>query len=133
MTVTPTPEQRSFSELVSDALSQMTALVRNEIQLARTEMSDKVSQASIGLGMLAAGAGVGIAVMVVLLLAVAALLAEAGLPIWVAALLAGLLGAAMAAALAWAGAQRLKAEALTPKHTIEQLKRDKLAVKETVR
>ena len=131
--MTVPPDQRSFSELVSDALTQVTALVRNEIQLARTEMSEKISQASIGLGMLAVSAGVAIAVLVVLLLALAALLTEAGLPIWVAALLSAIIGAGVSAALAWAGAQRLKAEALTPKRTIEQLHRDKLAAKETVR
>jgi len=126
------PDQRSFSELVSDALTQMTALVRNEIQLARTEMAEKVSQASIGVGMLVASAGVAIAVLVVLLLAIAALLAAAGLPIWVAALLSAIIGAGLSAALAWAGVKRLKADALTPKRTIEQLQRDKLAAKETV-
>ncbi len=127
------PDDRSFSELVSDALSQVTDLVRNEIQLARAEISEKVRQASIGLGMVAAGAAMAIATLVVLLLALAALLAEAGLPIWVAALLSAIIGAGASAALAWTGLQRLRADALTPKRTIEQLHRDKLAAKETVR
>lgn len=127
------PEQRSFPELVSDALGQLTALVRSEIQLARTEISDKVGRASIGIGMVAAGAAVAIATLVVLLLALAALLAEAGLPIWVAALLSAVVGAGMSAALAWAGVQRLRADALMPRRTMEQLHRDTLAAKETVR
>ncbi len=127
------PDQRSLSELVSDALSQLMALMRNEIQLARTEITEKVSQVSIGLGMMAASAGVAIAALVVLLLALAALLAQVGLPVWVAALVSAIIGAAISAGLAWAGVQRLRADALTPKRTIEQLHRDKLAAKETVR
>ena len=126
------PDQRTFSELISDALTQLTALVRNEIQLARTEMSEKVSRASIGLGMVAASAALAIAVLVILLLAIAALIAQAGLTTGLALLLVAILGACLCAGLAWAGVQRLKAESLTPERTMEQLHRDKRAAKEHV-
>ena len=123
---------RSVPELLSDALRQLTTLVRTEIQLARAEISDKASQASVGLAMLAASAAMGIAVLVVLLLAVAAFMAAAGVSAGVAALLAAVLGAVVAAALAWTGLKRLKADALMPTRTVEQLQRDKRAAKEHI-
>lgn len=126
-------DERSFAELISDALSQLTALVRNEIQLAKAEVAQKANKAAIGLAMLAAGAALAIATLVMVLFTVAALLSDAGLPAGVSALIATLLGAGVAVGLAWMGIQKLKAEALLPERTMRQLNRDTAAAKEQMR
>ena len=127
------PDSRPFTELLSDALNKLTTLVRTEIQLARTEMTAKITKAGMGIAMLAGGAAVGISAMVLILMAIAVWLDHAGLPQGLANLIAGLIGAAIAGGLAWTGLQRLKAEELTPNRTIEQLQRDATAMKETMK
>ena len=127
------PDSRPFTELLSDALNQLTTLVRTEIQLARTEMTAKLTKAGMGIAMLAAAAAVAIAALVLILMAIAVWLDHAGLPEGLANLIAGIIGAAIAGGLGWAGLQRLTAEELTPNRTIEQLQRDATAVKETMK
>ena len=51
-----TNDNRSVSELFSDALNQFSALLRNELQLARKEMSLKASEATMAVALLV-GAG----------------------------------------------------------------------------
>jgi len=126
-------ENRSFSELLSDAVTHLAALVRNEIQLARAEYSAKISRAAVGFAMLVASVAMIGAAMVLILLALAGWLVESGLSQPVAYLIAGLSGAAVSASLAGSAVSRLKAEGLAPTRTIEQLHRDALAAKEIVR
>jgi hypothetical protein len=58
---------RSVSELFGDALSQLSKLMRNELQLARTEISMKLGQTTTAIGLLA-GAAIFLIPTVVLLL-----------------------------------------------------------------
>ena len=126
-------ENRSISELLSDAANNLNALVRNEIRLARAELAAKVGRAAVGLATLVAGVAMIGAAMVLILLALAGWLVEIGLSQPAAYLIAGLLGAAVGACLVWAAVNRLKADGIAPKRTIEQLHRDALAAKEMVR
>jgi Putative Actinobacterial Holin-X, holin superfamily III len=126
-------ENRSFSELLSDAANNLNALVRNEIRLARAEFASKVSRAAVGLAVLVAGVAMIGAAMVLILLALAGWLVEIGLSQPAAYLIAGLSGAAVGACLAWTAVSRLKADGIAPNRTIEQLHRDALAAKEMVR
>lgn len=127
--VTPVRE-RSTGELVSDVLNQATALLRNEVRLARAEASDAVSRAATGLAMLGAALAFGIATLVLLLYTIAVILAAVGVPDSVAALLATIVGAGATGALAWAGLKRLEADKLLPERTMRQLRRDRAVVKE---
>jgi hypothetical protein len=47
-----------------------------------------------------------------------------------ALLVSGLIAAAISGGLAWSGLQRIRADELAPKRTIEQLQRDAAAAKE---
>ena len=124
------PDNRAVSELFGDALDQFSNLIRSEIQLARAEISAKTAQALVGLGLLAGAAVVLIPGLVLLLMALSAFLVELGVRPSVGHLLAGLLGALIAAVLAWAGLNRLRAENLIPSRTINQLQRDAAAARE---
>jgi hypothetical protein len=126
-------DNRSFSELLSDAVNQLTGLLRNEVQLARAEVSAKISMAAVGLAMIFGSVAIAIAALTLILMALAAWLVESGLSPSLANLLAGVLGAVIAAAVAWSGVSRLKAEKLTPSRTLDQLHRDALAAKEIVK
>jgi membrane protein implicated in regulation of membrane protease activity len=123
---------RTVPELISHALSQVSRLIRDEIQLAKAEISNNLTQAAVGVGMLAGGAVMMIAVLVLWLLAMAAWFVQLGLSPPIAYLLAGVAGAVIAGILAWLGMNRLKPENLTPRRTIEQLQRDAAVVKEHV-
>jgi|SwirhisoilCB2_FD_contig_81_557310_length_901_multi_2_in_0_out_0_2 Putative Actinobacterial Holin-X, holin superfamily III len=127
------PDDRSFSDLLADALNRLTTLVRTEIQLARTEISLKISKAATGIAMVMGSAAFAISGLVLILLAIAAWLDNAGLSRGVSNLIAGILGALVSAGLAWAGLQRLRADQLAPNRTMEQLQRDAMAAKEQLK
>jgi putative superfamily III holin-X len=127
------PDNRSFSDLLSDALNRLTTLVRTEIQLARTEISLKISKAATGIAMVMGSAAFAISGLVLILLAIAAWLDNAGLSRGFSNLIAGIIGALVSAGLGWAGLQRLRADQLAPNRTMEQLQRDAMAAKEQLK
>jgi len=127
------PDNRSFADLLSDALNKLTMLVRTEIQLARTEISLKISKAGMGIAMVMSSAAFAISALVLILLAIAAALDAAGLSRGLSDLIAGILGLVVSTGLAWAGLQRLRADQLAPNRTMEQLQRDAIAAKEQLK
>ena len=72
-------DSRSVSELFGDALSQFSKLVRNELQLARAEISMKVGQTTTAIGLLAGAAAFLIPALVLLLMSLATWLVEIGI------------------------------------------------------
>ena len=125
-------DNKPVSELIADALHQFSRLIRSEIHLARAEVSAKAKQAAIGGGLLGAAALFLIPSIILLLLSIASLFMELGMRASLACLLAGLIGLAIVAALAWAGIDRLKAEKLIPRRTLGQFQRDAVAAKEHI-
>jgi Mg2+/Co2+ transporter CorB len=125
-------DSRPLSELLSDALNQFSALIRTEIQLARTELSAKAAKAAMGLAMMAGALAVAIAAVVLVFLAIAEWLDNI-LPEGFALFVSGLIAAAISGALAWSGMQRVRADQLAPTRTMEQLQRDAAAAKESVK
>lgn len=118
------PRQESIGQLFSELTSDVTTLVRQEIELARVELTAKAKDAGKGAGMLVGAAVVGLAVLGALTTTLIALLALA-MPVWVAALIVTILWAVVAAVLAQIGRKRLK-DAMPPKpeQTIETVKED---------
>ncbi|QDA36084.1 phage holin family protein (plasmid) [Paracoccus liaowanqingii] len=127
----PTAEP-SVPDLMSNILGHASKLMRTELRLARGEVTSKVKEAGIGLGLLAGSVVLGLASVVMLLVTIMAVLAALGVPVWLAAFLALLLGLGGTAGLAWAGFQRLKADEMLPERTLRQLQRDRQMVKEEV-
>jgi uncharacterized membrane protein YqjE len=125
-------DNRSVPELVADAFNQFAKLIRNEIQLAKAEMSAKATQAAIGAAFLAVAGLVSIAALVLALMALAALLIQIGWSAPLSYLAAAIVGVLLSVVCGWLGMNRLKPENLTPNRTIEQLRRDASAVKEHV-
>jgi uncharacterized membrane protein YqjE len=125
-------DSRSVSELFGDALSQLSKLMRNELQLARAEISMKLGQTSTAIGLLAGAAIFLIPTIVLLLMSLAAWLVEIGMTPAMAQLLAGLAGLIVVAILAGLGLNRLKTNSLVPKRTLDQLRQDAAAAREHV-
>ncbi len=123
---------RSIPELFSDAVGQLAKLISNEFELARTELSEKVSQAGRAAGMIGAGAVILIPALVLLLFAFSAALIRSGLSDPVAYLIVGMGAALLSAGLIAVGVSRLTGGALKPKVTLDQIQRDKVAAKEMV-
>ena len=126
------PDDRSIADLVSDALSQVSALLRTELRLAQGEAMAKLKGAGVALGLLGAAVVMALASLVMLLVTIMAVLAAIGVPVALAAFLALLAGLAGAAGLGWAGLQRLKTDTMRPERTLRQLQRDRQLVKEGV-
>jgi uncharacterized membrane protein YqjE len=121
--------RESFGELLGQVASNSAALVRDEIALAKQEMSEKVAELRSGVVLIGIGA-------VVALVGTLALIAAAiiGLgywigPGWSALIIGGLLTLAGAIA-AVSGIGRLKRTNLKPEQTIETLEEDKEWLKE---
>ena len=125
-------DSRSVSELFGDALNQFSKLLRNELQLARAEISMKVGQTTSAIALLA-GAGLFlIPTLVLLLISLSVWLVETGIRPSVAYLLAALAGMVVVAILGGIGLNRLKATSLVPTRTLDQLQQDAAAAREHI-
>jgi len=122
MTTTTSTDARPLGELFSDLTRDLTTLVRNELSLARAEMSGKISRATKHLGMIAIGAVVALAGLFTLAACLVLVLVQVGVSAWLAALLVGLALAAIGGMMAMSSLSALKKEDLTPTATLESLK-----------
>jgi hypothetical protein len=125
-----TTGDRSLKELFGDLTSSVSTLFRKEIELARAETSEKVGQAALAAGSLAAGAILALAALIVLLQALVIALTELGLAPALSSLIVGGVVAIIAFALIYKGMNDLKASNLAPTRTVDSLRRDAHMVKE---
>ena len=130
--MSPNPDTRSVADLIGDAFSQLSALMRNEIELAKAEISAKVAAIGGGIAMVAVGGVFAMAGLVLLLMALAEELVVLGLAPPLADLISAVVGFVIAVALAMAGMSRLKPENLAPRRTARQLRRDAAVAREHV-
>lgn len=123
---------RSFGSLLSELSKDIGTLFRQEIELARAETSEKVTQSLVAIGAIAGGAILALAALIVLLQALVIAIAELGVPPALSALIVGVVVAAIAYGLVRKGTNDLKAGSLAPNRTINSLKRDAQVAKEQV-
>ena len=110
--------QQSLQGLFADLLRDMTTLVRQELALARTEMTDKATAAGKDAGLVAAGGLLGFVGLLAIVAAVIELLA-AIFPRWLSAFLVGAALAGGGAAAAKQGLDAIRQEDLVPRQTLE--------------
>lgn len=131
-------ENAPFSELLGGLVSDVTGLLRKEIDLAKTEASEKLSQALSGVEVLIIGLVLAIGAVGVLLGAlvagVAAFLVTQGFTDTGASALASLIVGIVVALIAWAvvsrGLSALRGSNMTLNRTATSLRRDVDVVKE---
>jgi hypothetical protein len=126
-------DNRSLGQLFGDLSRQLSTLVRQEIDLARTEMTTKAGAATRDAAMIGIGGALAHAGLLVLLAAVVLVLIEVGLDPWLAAVLVGVVVAAIGGFLVMRGRDGLQATDLAPKRTIETLKDDAEWAKERIK
>jgi hypothetical protein len=120
----------STGELVRQAAEQISRLVRDELALAKAEMTEKGKKAGVGAGLLGGGGLVALYGVAALLAAVGLGLAEV-MPGWLAALIVAVVLFAVAAVLAVSGRQQVKlAVPPVPQETMHSVKADIDEVKE---
>ena len=117
------PRERGIGELVKDLASQTSTLVRQEIQLAQAEVTQKGKVAGRGAGLLAGAAVFGLLALGALTAGLIALLDKA-MATWVAALIVMALWAVVAFVLAKAGQKALQHATPPEPQTIETVKED---------
>lgn len=125
-------DDRSLGELFSELAQDTSTLVRKEVQLAKTEMSQKASRVGKDVGFLAVGGAVAYAGLLAVLAGVIVLLGQV-IPMWLSALLVGLVVAGVGYFLVRRGLDALKRENLAPRQTIETLKEDQQWAKDQMR
>ncbi len=123
-------DDKSAGGILSDAMQNVSALVRNEVDLARAEISENVTRAGVALGLIGASAIVALVALNVLVAAIVAALAEAGLDAGWAALIVGALLGVLAYVLLNKGTNDLKLSSLAPTRTVKNVRRDAAAVKD---
>lgn len=122
------PQERSLGELFADLTRDTTTLVRQELNLAKTEMTQKAASVGKDVGMIAAGGAVAYAGLIILLFAFAAIL-DVFLPWWAATLIVALVAMGAGGFVALQGLNKLRKVDPVPRQTVETLKEDLQAVK----
>lgn len=127
------PAELTTGELMTRLTTQVTELVRGELEVAKTELATKGKRAGVGAGLAGAGGVValfGVGALVTAAIAGLALV----LPVWAAALIVGAVLLIVAGALALVGRNSLRrAVPPVPERAVEGVQRDVAAVKGAVR
>lgn len=123
-------EDRSLGELFSELTRETTMLVRQEVDLAKTEMSHKAAEVGKDVGFLAAGGAILYAGLLALIAALIIGLGQVGVTWWLSALIVGLVVAGIGGFLVWSGLNNLRRTTMAPQETIQTLKEDAQWAKE---
>jgi xanthine/uracil permease len=119
-------DDRSIGELFGELAQETATLVRQEVQLAKTEMSQKASRVGKDVGFLAAGGAVAYAGLLAIIAGLIFLLGDIDIvPLWLSAFVVGIVVALVGYFLVRKGLDALKQEDLAPQETISTLKEDK--------
>jgi len=115
---------QSFGELFKQLSQQTSTLVRQEVELARTELKEKSRSAGPGAGMMGAGGLLGLGAFGALT-AMLIVLLDMWVDAWLACLIVTAVYAVVGAILVMAGKRRVQAVGPpVPEQTIETLKED---------
>lgn len=125
-------EERSIGQLLKELRDETTTLLRQEVDLAKTEMSEKASRFGTNVGALAMGGAVlflgALALLAAVVYGLTSLLDQfmsVGVAIWLAPLLVGLVLAGIGYSLTRKALDTLKQESLAPKKTAQSLQENK--------
>ncbi|HET9526728.1 MAG TPA: phage holin family protein [Pyrinomonadaceae bacterium] len=124
-------DERPLSELFSDLVNETTTLVRNEVALAKVELTQKATKVGTNIGSLVIGGAIGYAALLAIGAAVILLL-DRVMPAWLAALIVGVVIAVVAWMLISKAIAELRSMQLKPQETVESLKEDAQWIKDQI-
>jgi predicted phage tail protein len=117
-------DPRSLGEMFAVLSRDTRTLIQQEIQLAKTELSQNASKMTGSVTLIVAGGLIAYGGLLAIVAAVVLGLIAIGLAAWAAALLGGLVIAGIGYALLRAGLATFRPRDLAPRQTIERLKED---------
>lgn len=117
------PRQQSVGELLKQLSNETSTLVRQEMQLARAELSEHGKRAGKGAGLLGAGGVMGLATLGALT-ALLILALDTAMDAWLAALIVTVVYAAITGVLALQGKNRIQDATPPAPQTVETVKED---------
>jgi drug/metabolite transporter (DMT)-like permease len=125
-------DERSLGELFSELASETSTLVKQEVALAQTELTQKATKVGKNVGYLVVGGAIAYAA---LLAFIAALIIGLGNMLdnhWAAALIVGVVIAIAAVVMIMSALSALKSTTMTPTQTVETIKEDAKWLKDQV-
>ncbi len=125
-----TRDDRSLGDLFAELTHETSTLVRQEVELARVELGQKVSRVGKDAASLAVGGALAYAGFLALVAAVILGLGEAGLPWWLSAFLVGAVIAGVGYYLLDRARSAMKQADVVPRRTAETLKENREWAKE---
>jgi hypothetical protein len=124
----PSKDDPTLGKLVADASRDISALVRGEIALAKSELKVSVKAGGLGLGMFAGAAFLGLLAVIMLSVAIAYFIHMTGLDLAWCFLLVFLLYVLIAGLLAFIGIRKVK-QVKAPERAIYQAQETKNILK----
>ncbi len=112
----------TIGRLVNDALQDISALIRNEIALAKAEVSIDLKKVGVGAGLFGAAGFLAVLGVIFLLHTIAQALIALGLAAWLSYLIVTVLLFVVAGILALIGRSAVKKVKVTPQRTISTTK-----------
>ena len=119
----PDPSEKSLGELVATATADLSLLLRQEVQLAKTEIKQEVVTAGKGAGLFGGAGFAGLFALVFLSVSAAYGISWLGVPLGCAFFTVGALYGIAAAVLALSGKKKVS-QVGPPERTIETVKDD---------
>ncbi len=112
---------RSIADVLQDILTNVQTIIRSEVRLAKTEITEEATKASRAASVMAGGAVAALFTIWLFLLTILYALATV-IPIWSAALLLLVVMAVVTTVLLSAGKKRFSSVHAKPEKTIESVK-----------
>jgi hypothetical protein len=128
--MTPAGDPRSTGEMMADIMGNVGNIVRNEVDLARAEMSGSLAKASAALGRMVAAMILAVVGATLLSQLIVGLIVEAGLPVLWAILAVGTLLLLIGFALLLSAKSILNQIGFVPTRVARSVQRDAAAMKE---
>jgi hypothetical protein len=122
-----------MGELFSELSTGTSALIRQEMELARHELTRSAQTYARNSALIGAGAAVAYAGAIVLLIGIAYVLANLGLGVELSFLIVGVITLVIGAFVAWRSLQSMRQVTPVPERTVETIKDDVEWAKEQTR
>lgn len=127
-----TKEDRSLGELFSELASETSTLVKQEVALAQTELTQKATKVGKNVGFLVVGGAVAYAALLAFIAGLIIILGNALDNHWLAAFIVGIVIAIAAVVMIMSALSALKTTGITPTQTVETIKEDAQWLKDQV-
>lgn len=124
--------EKPLGELFSDLASDLSNLVRQEVELAKVEVGRTAKHVGRNIGYLVVGGAVAYAALLAIIAAIILLLDNV-MPSWGASLLVGVVVAVIGWLLIGKAVSALQQTDVTPRETVETLKEDAAWVKQQIK